>query len=77
MAGASWRKGAFSLFEIYYQHWNGEIRYMQYTKEKKWRGGTSSEIVAKDAKNGTAISAVAFTLNETEYVSISTFKVPA
>ena len=48
---------------------------MQYTKEKKWRGGTSSEIVAKDAKNGTAISAVAFTLNQTEYVSITPFEV--
>jgi hypothetical protein len=42
---------------------------MQYTKDRKWVGGTSSETVAKNAKNGTAISAVAFTLNETSYVS--------
>ncbi|KAL5409074.1 hypothetical protein PMIN04_011169 [Paraphaeosphaeria minitans] len=43
---------------------------MQYTKDRKWVGGTSSETVATNAKNGTAISAVAFTLNETSYVHI-------
>ncbi|KAF2438242.1 hypothetical protein P171DRAFT_437303 [Karstenula rhodostoma CBS 690.94] len=70
LAGESWNNNEFRLFTIYYQHWTGDIRYMQYKKDRKWVGGTSSETVAKNAKNGTAISAVAFTLNETSYVHI-------
>jgi hypothetical protein len=41
---------------------------MQYTTDQKWQGGSRSETVATDAKNGTPISAVAVGLNATQYV---------
>lgn len=47
---------------LYYQHYTGTIRYKQ-LRENDWVGGTLSEVVAFDAKNGTPISAVAYALN--------------
>lgn len=69
LAGESWNKEGHHIFTLYFQHWTGDIRYMQYTTEKKWIGGTRSETVATDAKNATALSTVAYSLNSTSYVS--------
>jgi hypothetical protein len=53
---------------LYYQHYAGTIRFKQ-LRDGKWVGGTQSEIVAYDAKNGTPISAVAYALHNTSTVS--------
>jgi hypothetical protein len=53
---------------LYYQHYTGTIRYKQ-LRENDWVGGTLSEVVAFDAKNGTPISAVAYALNNVSTVS--------
>lgn len=42
---------------------------MQYTTDRKWIGGSKSETVASDAKSGSPISAVAYAINATQYVS--------
>ena len=52
---------------LYFQHHTGEIRYMQMTAAGEWVGGTSSEVVAVDAKNSTPISAVPYN-NEGESI---------
>lgn len=54
---------------LYYQHYTGTIRYKQ-LRENDWVGGTLSEVVAFDAKNGTPISAVAYALNNVSTVSL-------
>ena len=43
---------------------------MQYTTDRKWIGGGKAQTIAADAKDASPISAVAFALNETQYVSI-------
>lgn len=70
LAGESWNKEQRRIFTIYFQHWTRDIRYMQYTTDQKWIGGSRSETVATDAKNATALSTVAYSLNSTQYVSI-------
>ncbi|KAJ9640892.1 hypothetical protein H2199_005560 [Coniosporium tulheliwenetii] len=50
---------------IYFQHHTGSIRWQQLTTDGKWLGGSPSEVVAYDAKNGTPLSAVAYAMNET------------
>lgn len=52
---------------LYFQHHTGTIRWKQ-LRDSDWVGGTQSEIVASDAKNGTPISAVAYALNNTSTV---------
>ena len=52
---------------LYYQHYTGTIRYKQ-LRDNDWVGGTLSEVVAFDAKNGTPISAVAYALNNVSTV---------
>lgn len=73
LAGESWNAGERRIFTLYFQHHTGDIRYMQYGTNQLWVGGTKTHTVATDAKNGTAISAVAYTLNQTGWVSASIF----
>lgn len=68
LAGESWNAGQRRLFTLYFQHHTGDIRFMQYTTDKKWEGGSRTETVATDAKNGSPISAVAVPINATQYV---------
>lgn len=70
LAGESWSAGQKRVFTLYFQHHTGDIRYMQYTTDRSWLGGTRSETVATDAKVGTPISAVAFFSNGTQYFHI-------
>lgn len=53
---------------VLFQHHKGDIRFMQYTADQKWVGGTKSETVATDARNATPISTVAYALNGTAKV---------
>jgi hypothetical protein len=69
LAGESWNAEAGRLFTLYFQHHTGKIRYMQYTKDQQWIGGTEKETVATDAKDATPISAVSYALNFTQYAS--------
>jgi hypothetical protein len=69
VAGESWNKGQKRIFTLYFQHWSGDLRYMQYTTDRKWIGGDKAQTIASDAKNATPISTVAYTLNGTMVVS--------
>jgi hypothetical protein len=70
LAGESWNKGQRRIFTLYFQHHTGDIRFMQYTTERKWIGGGKAQTVAGDAKSASPISAVSFALNETQYFHI-------
>lgn len=55
---------------VYFQHWTGEIRWIQLNTQGKWIGGGKSEVIATDAKNATPISTVAYSVNATTMVCI-------
>jgi hypothetical protein len=71
LAGESWNTGQRRIFTLYFQHHTGDIRFMQYTTDRKWIGGTKAETVASNAKDSSPISAVSFAINHTQYVSQS------
>lgn len=50
---------------MYFQHWTGQIRWIQLSNTGSWIGGSYSQIVANDAKNSTPISAVSYSINGT------------
>ena len=75
LAGESWNKGQRKLFTLYFQHHTGDIRFMQYSTDQTWLGGTKAQTVASDAKDASPISAVSFAIDATQYVSIVTFVV--
>jgi len=70
LAGESWNKEQRKIFTVYFQHWTGDLRFLQYTTDKKWIGGSKAQTIATDAKNSTPISAVAYSLNSTQVVRI-------
>lgn len=43
---------------IFYQHYTVEIRWIQHIVPDTWQGGTASQVLATDAKNGTSIAAI-------------------
>ncbi|KAF2638659.1 hypothetical protein P280DRAFT_481998 [Massarina eburnea CBS 473.64] len=65
LAGESWNLGQRRIFTLYFQHHTGDIRSMQYGNDHLWVGGDKTNTIATDAKNATAISAVAYVLNNT------------
>ena len=71
LAGESWNKGQRRIFTLYFQHHTGDIRFMEYTTDRKWIGGTKAQTVATDAKPASSISAVSFAIDQTQYVSHS------
>jgi len=68
LASESFDTTTHGALNMYFQHWTGEIRYMQLDQNGDWVGGDSSSIVASNAKNGTPISAVAYASNHTATV---------
>ncbi|KAK3700905.1 hypothetical protein LTR37_015708 [Vermiconidia calcicola] len=64
LATQSFGQGTFGTVVVYFQHWTGQIRYMQLDSYGSWRGGDESTIVATNARNGTPIAAVAYAMNE-------------
>lgn len=70
LAGESWNTGQRRIFTLYFQHHTGDIRFMQYTTDRKWIGGTRAETVASDVKDASPISAVSYAVNSTQYVHI-------
>jgi len=52
---------------MYFQHWTGDIRWQQLSSSGEWLGGTISETVANDAKNGTPLSAVSYAIDGTSH----------
>jgi hypothetical protein len=69
LAGEPWTKGQQRIFTLFFQHHTGDIRYMQYETDAKWKGGKKEQTVATDAKNATALSTVAYFINTTQHVS--------
>lgn len=50
-------------YTVYYQHYGGDIRYVQLTIDGTFVGGSPSEVVASDAKNSTPISVVQYVVD--------------
>ncbi|KAF2837806.1 hypothetical protein M501DRAFT_995047 [Patellaria atrata CBS 101060] len=65
LASQSFATDEYGSMVMYYQNYNGQIRWQRLNRGGDWVGGTLSEVVASDAKNGTPISAVAYTMNDT------------
>ena len=57
--------GTQGISVIYFQHHTGEIRWTRLDPDGQWVGGSVSEVVATDAKNSTPLSAVAYSINDT------------
>jgi hypothetical protein len=53
-------QGTQGAIVLYFQHHTGEIRWIQLSSTGEWHGGSSSEVVAVNAKNSTPLSAVAY-----------------
>lgn len=70
LASQSFGSGEYGELVLYFQHYTGTIRWQRLTPVG-WTGGSESEIVASDAKNGTTLSAVAYSLNGTSVVRTS------
>lgn len=45
---------------LFFQHHSGDVRWMELASNGSWVGGSSSEVVARDAKNSTPIAAVSW-----------------
>ena len=43
---------------VFYQHYTGEIRWMQHLAPETWYGGTADQVIATDAKNGTSMDMI-------------------
>ncbi|KAH9832708.1 hypothetical protein Tdes44962_MAKER00188 [Teratosphaeria destructans] len=50
---------------VYFQYYDGTVRFVQLSPEGKWQGGDISTIVASDARNSTPLSAVSYSVNGT------------
>jgi hypothetical protein len=62
-AGAALKATIKGEYTVYYQHYTGDIRYIQLSSDNEFVGGTSSEVVAANAKNSTPISVVQYVVN--------------
>ncbi|KAF2765136.1 hypothetical protein EJ03DRAFT_280674 [Teratosphaeria nubilosa] len=50
---------------VYFQYYDGIVRFVQLSADGEWQGGDISTIVASDAKNSTPLSAVSYSVNGT------------
>jgi hypothetical protein len=66
MVALDWEDGT-GNFQLFYQHQSGDIREAKYSSGN-WSGGGSSDVVTKDAKNGTSISGIGYMDNDVHYV---------
>ena len=60
VAGESFGTGGHGATNMYFQHHTGQLRVIQLAADGSWKGGSTFEIVATNAKNGTPISAVSY-----------------
>ena len=51
---------------LYFQYHGGQIRSKHLTSKGQWIGGTESDVIAYDAKNGTPISTVAYSIEDVD-----------
>ena len=69
LASQSFDGSSYGSIVLYFQHHTGQIRSALLSSDGQWKGGDATSVVAVDAKNGTPIAAVAYSLNETARVS--------
>lgn len=63
LATESFGQESYGTVVVYFQHWTGDIRYMQLSSSGSWIGGGDQEVVATNARNGTPIAAVAYSMS--------------
>lgn len=64
LARVSFDENDRGLVDMYFQHWTGDLRWSQLMSDGSWQGGSSSETLTEDARNGTPIAAVAYATEE-------------
>jgi hypothetical protein len=64
-AGESFVADEHGIFTVYFQHYEGDLRWIRLNAQGQYVGGRVSETVATDAKNSTPISVVAYAMNST------------
>ncbi|TID12800.1 hypothetical protein E6O75_ATG09965 [Venturia nashicola] len=62
-AGAALKSKEQGQYTVYYQHYAGDIRYIQLGLDGTFIGGSRAETVAYDAKNSTPISVVQYVVD--------------
>lgn len=60
LATATPGESGYGLVNLYFQHCDGTIRWIQLAQNGSWQGGALSEVIAYNAKNGTPIAVVAY-----------------
>ena len=60
LASQSFGSGGYGEINVYFQHYTGTVRSAQLQNDGSWLGGSVSNVIADDARNGTALSAVAY-----------------
>ncbi|KAF2259208.1 hypothetical protein CC78DRAFT_81105 [Lojkania enalia] len=65
LATEFWNHQERKIMTVYFQHWTGDIRWIQLTPKGEWIGGTRSETIVSDAKNATPLSTVSYAINGT------------
>lgn len=63
LGGEFWNKETLKKLNLYFQHYNGDLRWMYLDSNDRWIGGSEPYSVASDAKNATPISVVGYILN--------------
>lgn len=71
LAGESFGTGGHGVTNLYFQHYTGQIRFMELGEDGNWRGGSTGELVAKNAKNETPISVVSYAFQNKAAVRVS------
>lgn len=71
LAGESFGTGGHGVTNLYFQHHTGQLRVIQLAADGSWKGGSTFEIVATNARNGTPISAVSYAFEKRAAVRVS------
>ena len=58
----TYNENGYGVLNMYFQHYDGSIRYMRLQDDGSWVGGDPTSIVADDAKHGTVLAAVAYVM---------------
>jgi hypothetical protein len=62
LATSTFEQSGYGSINLYFQYYDGSIRWMRLLEDGSWEGGTVAEIITANAKNGTPIAAVAYAM---------------
>jgi hypothetical protein len=62
LATSTFDQSGYGSINLYFQHYDGSIRWLRLLEDGGWQGGSIAEIITADGKNGTPIAAVAYAM---------------